>query len=132
MTCTAMPYALLADSVLLLHGLFVLFVVFGGLLARYSAVWVWIHLPALAWGTVVEVMGWICPLTPLEQWFRRLARQTGGQAGIIEPYLMPLLYPVGLTRETQWLLAVALILFNLVVYGLWWKRWRRGRDPTHN
>jgi len=79
----------------------------------------------------VEVMGWICPLTPLEQRLRYLANQSEGQAGVIEPYLVPLLYPVGLTRETQWWLAVALIVFNLMVYAWWWNRWRTPHDSTH-
>lgn len=120
-----MPYALLADLVLLLHGLFVLFVVGGGLLIGWSWRWAWVHLPALAWGIVVEWMGWICPLTPLELWLRQAAHQIDAEVGIVERYLVPLLYPLGLTRETQWLLGFGIIAINGVIYGIWIARSRQ-------
>lgn len=120
-----MPYALLADTVLILHGLFVVFVVLGGLLSGLSPRWAWVHLPALAWGVLIEWMGWICPLTPLEYRLRQAAQELDATAGIVEQYLVPLLYPVGLTRDTQWLLGIALIVINLVIYGFWIARSRR-------
>ena len=124
-----MPYALLADAVLLIHGCFVLFVVFGGALCWFSLRWLWLHLPALVWGVVLEWSGWICPLTPLEGSLRRLARQEGIAPGVIEPYLLPLLYPVGLTRDTQWKLAAGLVLINILIYGLVWWRYQRHQIP---
>lgn len=120
-----MPYALLADLVLILHGLFVLFVVLGGLLVGLSPRWAWLHLPALVWGVLVEWRGWICPLTPLELRLREAAQEIDARVGVVEQYLVPLLYPIGLTHETQWLLGLALILFNGLIYGLWIARARR-------
>lgn len=117
-----MIYLLLAELVLLLHALFVIFVIFGGIFSLYRWWWKRIHLPALAWGVLIEWGGWICPLTPLEAQLRRLAHQEGAASGIIEPYLLPLLYPVGLTREDQWLLAILLLGFNAVIYSWIWLR----------
>ncbi|KAA3628982.1 MAG: DUF2784 domain-containing protein [Proteobacteria bacterium] len=120
-----MPYALLADAVLILHGLFVVFVILGGLLYGLSRRWAWVHLPALAWGVLIEWKGWICPLTPLEYRLRQTAQEIDAAAGVVERYLVPLLYPVGLTRDTQWLLGIALIVINLAIYGLWIARSQR-------
>ncbi len=55
-----------ADLIVILRLSFVVFVLFGGLLALRWWQVVWIHLPAVAWGAVAEFGGWICPLTPLE------------------------------------------------------------------
>ena len=122
-----MLWRLMADAVLLLHLLFVVFAVLGGLLAlRWR--WVpWLHLPALAWGATVEFTGWICPLTPLENLLRRAGGEAGYAGGFIEHYLLPLLYPAALTRDVQWLLGGGLVLFNLVVYLALWRRRRRLR-----
>lgn len=120
-----MLYHLLADAVLVLHLLFVAFVVAGGLLLLRWRWMAWLHLPALAWGATVEFTGWICPLTPLENLLRQAGGGTGYQGGFIEHYLMPLLYPAGLTRELQFLLGGGLVLFNIAVYFAVWWRWRR-------
>ncbi len=119
----------LADAVLLLHLLFIVFAVAGGLLALRWHWTPWLHLPALAWGATVEFTGWICPLTPLEN----ALRQAGGAAAyaesFIERYLLPLIYPGALTRELQFLLGGALLLINVVVYAIVWHRHRR-RTPA--
>jgi hypothetical protein len=112
-----MTWRVLADAVLLLHLAFVAFVVLGGLLAFRWRWMPWLHLPALAWGATVEFTGWICPLTPLENWLRRAGGEAGYAGGFIEHYLMPLLYPAALTRETQFVLGAALVAINLVTYG---------------
>lgn len=122
-----MSYRILADIVLLAHALFVAFVMFGGLLALYKRCLMWLHLPALAWGALVVAMGWICPLTPLENRLRRMAGEGGYDGGFIEHYVMLALYPAGLTREIQIVLAAALILGNVVVYGVLYRRWRGAR-----
>jgi len=113
-----MLYRVLADVVLVLHLLFVAFVVAGGLSVLRWPWMAWLHLPALAWGATVEFTGWICPLTPLENLLRRSGGEAGYQGGFIEHYLMPVLYPAGLTRDTQLLLGLGLAGVNLIVYLL--------------
>lgn len=120
-----MPYGLLADAVAVLHLAFVAFAVGGGFLVwRWRGV-LWLHLPALAWGTWIELAGGICPLTPLENRLRDLAGERGYESGFIEYYLLPLLYPVGLTRDTQWLLAAGLVAVNVLAYSVIIRRARR-------
>jgi hypothetical protein len=119
--------SVLADLVVLLHLLFVLFVALGGLLAlRWR--WVpWLHLPAALWGAVVELAGWVCPLTPLEGRLRRAAGGSSPAGGFIERYLPPLLYPAALTRELQVGLGLLVLLGNALVYTLVWHNRRRAR-----
>ena len=112
-----MAYRILADLVVGVHALFVVFVVAGGLLALR---WPWVaaaHLPAAVWGALIEFRGWICPLTPLEKSLRASAGQAGYEGGFIEHYLLPVLYPPGLTRGVQLVLGSLVILVNLVIYG---------------
>jgi hypothetical protein len=113
-----MMFRLLADATVALHAAFVVFVVVGGLLvARWPRV-AWLHLPAAAWGAWVELAGWICPLTPLENWLRAQGGGAAYTSGFIEHYVMPLLYPASLTRPTQWVLGCLVILVNAAVYAL--------------
>lgn len=120
-----MIYRILADAVMVLHLMFVLFVVFGGLLAlRWRRV-IWLHIPALVWGALIEFMGWPCPLTPLEVRLRRLGGEAGYEGGFIEHYAGSLLYAEGLTREIQIALGAGLLLFNAIVYVAVYRRWRR-------
>ncbi|MBC5781759.1 DUF2784 domain-containing protein [Ramlibacter sp. USB13] len=120
-----MTWRLLADAVLVLHLLFVAFAMLGGLLALHWRWMPWLHLPALAWGVTVEWTGGICPLTPLENALRMAGGAAGYQGGFVEHYLLPLLYPTGLTRGVQWLLGGGLLLFNAVAYLLVWRHMRR-------
>jgi len=124
-----MRYSLLADAVVGLHFLFVLFVVLGGLLlVRWPAL-VWVHLPAAVWGALIEFRGWICPLTPLENSLRARAGEAGYQGGFIEHYLLPVLYPSGLTRGVQLALGSLVIGLNVAIY--WWVfRGIRARRPA--
>jgi hypothetical protein len=117
----------LADAVLLVHLLFIVFAVAGGLLALRWRWMPWLHLPALAWGATVEFTGWICPLTPLENALRRAGGAAGYTESFVEHYLLPLIYPAALTRELQLVLGGALLLINAVVYALVWQRRRRHR-----
>ncbi|MES9961972.1 MAG: DUF2784 domain-containing protein [Candidatus Sedimenticola sp. 20ELBAFRAG] len=105
-----------ADLVLLLHFGFILFVVLGGLLVLRWPKMAWLHVPCLAWGVIVDTMGWICPLTPLENRLRLAGGESGYTGGFIEHYLMPLVYPMGLTRGEQIGLAVAALLLNIGIY----------------
>jgi hypothetical protein len=117
-----MIYRVLADVVLTIHGAFVIFVVFGGLLALWKRYVAWLHWPALLWGAAAVGMGWICPLTPLENTFRRLAGEHNYQNSFLEHYMLATIYPQGLTRETQILMSVLLVIGNLIIYALWYSR----------
>lgn len=108
---------LLADAVLLLHGLFILFAVFGGLLVWRWPRLAWLHLPAAAWAGWVVSAGWICPLTPLENALRRSAGEAGYSGGFVEHYLLALIYPEGLTRPAQIALGLGVLLFNAALYA---------------
>ena len=120
-----MTYHALADLVLVIHGLFIVFVICGGLLAlRWRAI-VWLHLPAMVWAVLLEVLGWLCPLTPLEQGLRKAAGATSYSGSFIEHYLVQFIYPTGLTREIQLYLAAALIIINILVYRLVWRNRQR-------
>ena len=122
---------LLADAVLVVHGLFIVWAALGAV-----AVWRWpklalLHLPALVWAVWIEVSGGICPLTPLENSLRRAAGQTGYSGGFIDHYVGGAIYPDGLTRATQWVIAGVLLTINAVLYGLMIARVRRsGRQPS--
>ena len=118
-----MSYRLLADGVVIVHFLFIAFVVGGGLLVLRWPRLALLHIPAPCWGALIELSGWICPLTPLENGFRQAAGETGYHGGFIEHYLLPIVYPAGLTRGIQLAMAAAVILINLVVYG--WLVYRR-------
>jgi len=112
-----MLFRILADSVLLLHLSFILFVVFGAGLAFR---WRWliaVHLPAAAWGMFIEISGGICPLTYLENDLRHRAGQAGFSGGFIEHYLLSVIYPSGLTPGIQFILAGIVLIVNLVLYG---------------
>jgi hypothetical protein len=120
-----MLFRLLADAIVVLHLAFVLFVVAGGLLVlRWPRV-VWFHLPAVAWGVWVELAGRICPLTPLENWLRQRGGETVYTATFVDQYLMPILYPAGLSRDIQWMLGVFVVVVNVCVYLLVFRRPRR-------
>ena len=109
-------YALAADAVLVLHFAFVLFVALGALLVWKWPPLAWLHIPAAAWGVAIEFGGWICPLTPLENHLRRLAGDEPYGGDFVARYLLPVLYPAGLTREAQLALGSAALLFNAAIY----------------
>lgn len=120
-------YTTLADAVLVLHLVFVLFVILGGLLVLRWRRLAWLHLPAAGWGALVEFTGWICPLTPMENALRRAAGVAGYEATFVERYLVPLVYPGDLTREMQVVLGLLVVAVNLGVYGFVWRRALRRR-----
>ena len=109
--------ALLADLVVVLHFSFVLFVILGGLLVLRWPRLAYVHLPAAAWGVLIELTGWVCPLTPLEQSLRLKAGEQGYSGSFIEHYVLPLLYPSALTRATQVGIAAFVVAVNLYIYG---------------
>jgi hypothetical protein len=121
-----MLYRVAADAVVFLHLVFIVFVVFGGVLVLR---WRWLmalHLPAVAWGAVVELLHLYCPLTPLENALRERAGEQGYSGDFVEHYLIPLIYPSGLTPQIQLWLGAVVVLINLGVYGglatRWWRR----------
>jgi hypothetical protein len=113
---TALP-ALLADLVVVIHFAFVLFVVLGGLLVLRWPRLAYVHLPAATWGVLIELAGWVCPLTPLEQSLRLKAGEQGYSGSFIEHYVLPLLYPSALTRTIQVALGIIVIAVNLSIYS---------------
>lgn len=123
-----MLYRVLADGLVLFHLAFVLFVVLGGLLVLRWRRLAWVHIPCALWGILVEFGGWICPVTPLEVRFRILGGEEGYTSGFIENYILPLLYPVELTRTRQIWLGVSVGVLNLFIYGLLVRKHRKGSD----
>ncbi len=124
-----MWYRALADFVVIVHIAFVAFVVFGGLLVLRRPSLAWFHLPAAVWGVMIEFAGWTCPLTPLENAFRVRGGEAGYAGGFVEHYLLPVLYPAGLTRGVQLAVGSIVLALNLAVYGALLARRRGARSP---
>lgn len=120
-----MWWTFLADAVVGLHVAFVAFVVGGGLLVLRWPRLAWLHVPAAAWGAVVELAGWVCPLTPIELALRARGGTEGYRGNFVEQYILPVLYPDSLTRPTQVVLGGLVIAVNVAVYG--WMLARRSR-----
>ncbi len=118
-------YEVIADGVVLAHAAFVVYVVLGGLLTLKWRRCAWVHVPCALWGTLIEFAGWVCPLTPLENWLRVRASETAYTGGFVEQYLLPALYPDRLTRSAQVLLGAAVLALNACVYGFLILRWQR-------
>lgn len=118
-----MSYRLLADLVLILHAGFVAFVMLGALLVLRWPRIAWFHVPAVLWGAGIELLGGLCPLTPLENHWRRLAGELGYPGGFVEHYVVTVLYPDGLTRQVQLALGALVLTVNGAIYG--WVLWRR-------
>jgi hypothetical protein len=124
-----MIYHGLADLVVVFHLGFVLFVCVGGLLAlRWPRV-LWVHLPAALWGIWVEFSSTVCPLTPLENHLRRLGGEAGYSGGFIAHYILPVLYPAGLSRPVQIGLGIFVGMLNVTIY-LYVLVWRRRKSGT--
>jgi hypothetical protein len=117
----------LADLVVVIHFSFVLFVLLGGLLVLRWPRLAYVHLPAAAWGVLIELTGWVCPLTPLEQSLRLKAGEQGYSGSFIEHYVLPLLYPSALTRPIQIGIGAIVIAVNLYIYGYLLRRRRSVR-----
>lgn len=104
------------DTIVLLHFIFVLFVLFGAVLLLKWQKLIWLHIPAVIWGIMVELNGWLCPLTPLENRLRQEAGLGLYHGDFVMHYIMPVLYPVNLTRTTQVLFGLIVIIVNLGIY----------------
>jgi hypothetical protein len=120
-----MLFEILANAVVFVHALFVAFVVLGGILAIRWRRLVWLHVPAAIWGALIELTGWVCPLTPLEISLRARAGEAGYSGGFIQHYLFRALYPNGLTRGAQLALGTLVIVVNVAAYAVLIRRRRR-------
>ena len=107
---------LLADAVIVIHLLFIAFVVAGGLVVLYRPKVAFLHLPAAFWGAFIEFSGWICPLTPLENHLRQLGGESAYSGDFVDRYLIPVIYPAGLTNQIQNILGAFVVAINLVFY----------------
>lgn len=117
----------MANLIVAIHFAFVLFVVLGGLLALRWPRIAWVHVPVVIWGALIEFTGWICPLTPLENRLREAAGETGYQGDFIAHYILPMLYPNGLTRQDQLMLGGLALAINVAIYTAVFVRHRRSR-----
>lgn len=113
-----------ADAIVVVHAAFIVFACLGGLLAWRHPGWALVHLPAAAWAAYVELTARICPLTPLENAWRRRAGDAGYDGGFVEHYLIPLVYPAGLTPQVQAWLGLGVIALNAAIYAVALVRWR--------
>jgi hypothetical protein len=121
-------YKFLADAVIVFHFAFVGFVLLGGLLAlRWRRV-AWVHLPCVAWGIWIELSHGLCPLTPLENDLRAKAGRDTYEGGFVNHYIMPILYPEGLTPQIQITIACIIIAMNGACYGFILWKWYQGRQ----
>lgn len=125
-----MWYRRAADLVLLTHFAFVLFVIFGGLLALRWRRLAWVHIPVALWGTIIEFVGFVCPLTPLENWLRHRGGEAGYSGGFIDHYVIATIYPAGLTRTTQLVLGCLVLALNAAVYTIFVRRRSRSGGPA--
>ncbi len=120
-----MGYSIAADFIVILHLGFILFVVMGAFLVLKWPRVLYLHIPAIIWGALIEFMNWGCPLTPLEKSLRMAAGEAGYAGGFIENYLVPLIYPGELTREFQIWAGFLVIFINGAIYG--WIIVKRGK-----
>ena len=122
-----MGYRFAADAVVLLHVAFIAFVVLGGLLALRHRWVAALHVPAAVWAVLIELFGWICPLTPLEVQLRIAGGEAGYRGGFVDNYIVPLVYPASLTQGVQFALAAFVLLVNAAIYAVLFGRTPRGR-----
>ena len=110
-------YEIAANLILLVHFAFIIFVVLGGLLFFASSKIIFIHIPALIWGIYIELTSSTCPLTYLENWFLHKANLITYSGSFIQNYLVPIVYPVNITKDLQIFLGIGLIVINIVIYA---------------
>ncbi len=122
-------YSLLADAVIIVHFLFIAFVVAGGLLVMWRPGLAWLHVPAVVWGALIEFAGWICPLTELEDYLRLRGGGEAYSGDFIVHYIAVVIYPAGLTASVQYILGGLVLIINLTVYALVFSR-RRSRHRS--
>lgn len=119
-----------ADAVLLVHFGFIVFVLIGGLLVLRVPALAWLHLPAIGWAVFVEATGSVCPLTYVENALRGQAGLTGYHGDFLSHYLLATIYPNGLTRDVQMMLAMFVVALNAAIYAWWFRRRPRRRSAV--
>lgn len=112
-----MFYWIAANLLVVVHLGFICFVLIGGFLVFRWRRLVFMHIPAVVWGALIEYQGWLCPLTPWEQQLRQAGGMAGYSGGFIEHYLLPVLYPAYVSRDVQIILGTFVIVLNLAIYG---------------
>ena len=113
-----MIYNILSNLVILVHLLFILFVCLGALLALRWPKVIWIHIPCAIWGMVVEYLNIVCPLTPLENQFRKLGDTATYNSDFITRYVTSLIYPEALSRNLQYALGTIVLTLNIIFYSI--------------
>jgi len=111
-----LTYHILAELIVVIHFAFIIFSLFGGLLVIWQKWVAYIHIPAATWGSLIALQGWICPLTPLENYLRMQGGSAGYSGGFIAHYIAPIIYPEGLTRDLQVNLGIIALGTNIVIY----------------
>ena len=117
-------YLWLSNLLIIAHLIFIVFVLLGGLLVLHWPKLIWLHVPAIVWGFLVELYGWLCPLTDWENYFRERAGKLVYEGDFIGEYLIPLIYPTNLTREMQYTFAAVVVVVNTIIYFFIWRRRR--------
>lgn len=114
-------YSTAVIIVLGLHLAFILWVIFGALFTRRRPLLRRLHVASLAWGLLIEIFPWTCPLTFAENWLEQRAGIIPYKGGFLLHYLDALVYP---EVPPQLLVVTAAVVAaaNIVVY---WRRWRR-------
>jgi len=125
-----MLFRFLADAVALLHFGFIVFAIFGGFAVLWRRWAMWLHIPAAVWAALIEFAGWICPLTHLENWLRVAGGEAAYGGGFIDYYIVPRVYPAGLTRPMQYAIGAFVIAFNALAYGLVFRARRTKPAPS--
>ena len=123
-------YEVAANLTLIVHFVFIIFVVFGALLFLVSTKIIYVHVPALIWGIYIEFTHSVCPLTYLENWFLQKANLTTYSEGFIQNYLVLIVYPKNLTEDLQTYLAIVLIVINMIMYGLIINKSKKNNQPS--
>ena len=124
-----MTSRLAADGVVALHFAFIAFVIAGGALTLVDRRWAIAHLPAVAWAAWTEFTATVCPLTPWENALRAKADGAGYAGSFIDHYIVPLVYPQGLTADTQIALGIGVVALNALVYAVAWRLRARAPSP---
>jgi hypothetical protein len=120
-----MSYRLLADLIVILHFLWILFIVFGFIFALKRSRIAWLHLGGLAFSLLMNVLGWYCPLTYVENYLYRLhASGSAYNSSFVVHYLNQIVYP-NLPGRTIRLGEVAFVCLNLVAYAVLAKKYLR-------
>jgi hypothetical protein len=123
-----MLFNVCADIVLLTHFAFVIFAVLGGFIVLWKNRAAWIHVPVVLWSSLVNLASWVCPLTPLENWFLSKAGQSGYRGGFVQHYIDPLVYPAGMPRDMELIAGISVLAWNAAIYAIVLiRRRKRGR-----